>query len=109
MKIKITFPDGRVAEYDKGTTSMQIASSISEGLARNVLGAKVNGIVVDASRPIQQSLVLDQLLRMDFITTSIQVIKYCLQMIFKKSNKRSLNWRDNPMSTSAPKYQKQMR
>ncbi|HOJ89457.1 MAG TPA: threonine--tRNA ligase [Saprospiraceae bacterium] len=54
MKIKITFPDGRVAEYDKGTTSMQIASSISEGLARNVLGAKVNGIVVDASRPIQE-------------------------------------------------------
>ena len=54
MKIKITFPDGRVAEYDKGITSMQIASSISEGLARNVLGAKVNGIVVDASRPIQE-------------------------------------------------------
>ena len=54
MKIKITFPDGRVAEYDKGTTSMQIANSISEGLARNVLGAKVNGIVVDASRPIQE-------------------------------------------------------
>ena len=54
MKIKITFPDGRVAEYDKGTTSMQIASSISEGLARNVLGAKVNGNVVDASRPIQE-------------------------------------------------------
>ncbi len=54
MKIKITFPDGRVAEYDKGITSMQIASSISEGLARNVLGAKVNGNVVDASRPIQE-------------------------------------------------------
>jgi threonyl-tRNA synthetase len=54
MKIKITFPDGRIAEYDKGTTSMQIASSISEGLARNVLGAKVNGTVVDASRPIQE-------------------------------------------------------
>ncbi|MBK7226572.1 MAG: threonine--tRNA ligase [Saprospiraceae bacterium] len=61
MKIKITFPDGRVAEYDKGTTSMQIASSISEGLARNVLGAKVNGIVVDASRPIQEDSTLQLL------------------------------------------------
>ncbi|MFZ1378915.1 MAG: TGS domain-containing protein [Saprospiraceae bacterium] len=61
MKIKITFPDGRVAEYDKGITSMQIASSISEGLARNVLGAKVNGNVVDASRPIQEDSTLQLL------------------------------------------------
>src|SRR6201996_3648084 len=50
--IKITLPDGAVKEYPKGTTSMQIATSISEGLARNVLAAKVNGEVWDASRPI---------------------------------------------------------
>jgi threonyl-tRNA synthetase len=39
--IKITLPDGSVREYQKGTTSLQVAQSISEGLARNVLAAKV--------------------------------------------------------------------
>ncbi|QXV64393.1 threonine--tRNA ligase [Mucilaginibacter sp. 21P] len=51
--INITLPDGSVREYDKGITSMQIALSISEGLARNVLAAEVNGEVWDASRPIE--------------------------------------------------------
>lgn len=50
--IKITLPDGSVREYEKGTTSLQVAQSISEGLARNVLAAKVNQEVWDASRPI---------------------------------------------------------
>ncbi len=50
--IKITLPDGSVREYQKGTTSMQVAQSISEGLARNVLAAKLNNEVVDASKPI---------------------------------------------------------
>ncbi len=52
--IKISFPDGAVREYESGTTSMDIARSISEGLARNVLSASVNGEVWDASRPIQE-------------------------------------------------------
>ena len=50
--IKITLPDGSVREYAKGTTALQIAQSISEGLARNVLAAKINGDVWDATRPI---------------------------------------------------------
>ncbi|WP_317898205.1 threonine--tRNA ligase [Aurantibacillus circumpalustris] len=50
--IKITLPDGSIREYEKGTTSLQIAQSISEGLARNVLAAKVNNEVWDATRPI---------------------------------------------------------
>src|ERR1044072_6147970 len=50
--IKITLPDGSVREYEKGTTAHQVALSISEGLARNVLAAKVNGEVWDATRPI---------------------------------------------------------
>src|SRR5690606_12716012 len=52
--INITLPDGTVKQYEKGTTGLQIALSISEGLARNVLAAKVNGEVWDATRPIQQ-------------------------------------------------------
>lgn len=51
--IKITLPDGSVREYEKGTSAHQIALSISEGLARNVLAAVVDGEVWDASRPIE--------------------------------------------------------
>jgi threonyl-tRNA synthetase len=53
-QINITLPDGSVKVYDKGTTGLQIALSISEGLARNVLAAKVNGQVWDSSRPINE-------------------------------------------------------
>src|SRR6202051_4916954 len=52
--INITLPDGSVRQYEKGTSSMQIAQSISEGLARNVLAAEVNGQVWDAGRAIEQ-------------------------------------------------------
>jgi threonyl-tRNA synthetase len=51
-QIKITLPDGTVKEYEKGTNGLQIAAGISEGLARNVLAAKVNGQVWDATRAI---------------------------------------------------------
>ncbi len=62
--IQITFPDGRVREYEQGITAMQIAESISQGLARNVLAAKVNGDVWDATRPIKTNATL-QLLTWD--------------------------------------------
>jgi threonyl-tRNA synthetase len=52
QQIKITLPDGSVREYEKGISGYQIALSISEGLARNVLAAKVNEEVWDATRPI---------------------------------------------------------
>jgi threonyl-tRNA synthetase len=52
--INITLPDGSVRQYEKGITSHQIALSISEGLARNVLAAEVNGEVWDSSRSIEQ-------------------------------------------------------
>ena len=51
--IKITLPDGSAREYEKGVSGFDIAMSISEGLARNVLAAKVNGEVWDATRAIQ--------------------------------------------------------
>ena len=52
MKINVTLPDGSVRQYDQGATAMDVAKSISEGLARNVLSAKVNGEVRDANRPL---------------------------------------------------------
>ena len=51
--IKITLPDGSVREYEQGVTAHQIALSISEGLARNVLAAQINGQIWDSSRPIE--------------------------------------------------------
>ncbi|MCD6069280.1 MAG: threonyl-tRNA synthetase [Bacteroidetes bacterium] len=59
--INITLPDGSVRQYPKGTTSLQIAQSISEGLARNVLAAKVNGEVWDATRPVNNDATLQLL------------------------------------------------
>ena len=57
--IKITFPDGNVRDYPKGSTALEIASSISEGLARNVLAAKVNGEMYDATRPIYEDATIE--------------------------------------------------
>lgn len=50
--INITLPDNSVRQYSEGVTALEIARSISEGLARNVLSASINGEVWDATRPI---------------------------------------------------------
>jgi len=50
--MKISFPDGAVREYAAGSSALDIAKSISEGLARKVLAASVNGEVWDLTRPI---------------------------------------------------------
>ena len=52
--INITLPDNSVRQYEAGVTSLEIAKSISEGLARNVLSAKVDGEVWDATRSINK-------------------------------------------------------
>lgn len=59
--IKITLPDGAIKEVEKRTSALDIAKSISEGLARNVLAAIVNGEVVDATRPIENDATLQLL------------------------------------------------
>ena len=59
--IKITFPDGQVREFEVGITANEIAMQISEGLARNVLAAKLNEEVVDSSTPILQDSALQLL------------------------------------------------
>ena len=52
IMINITLPDGSVKSYENPVSAMDVAMEISEGLARNVLSAEVNGEVVDANRPI---------------------------------------------------------
>jgi len=59
--IKVTLPDGSVKEYPKGTTSLEVAKSISEGLARNVLAAEVNNEIIDATRPLNEDVNLSLL------------------------------------------------
>jgi threonyl-tRNA synthetase len=50
--LSVTFPDGAVRQYPAGTTSHDVAKSISEGLARVVIASKIDGEVRDLSRPI---------------------------------------------------------
>ncbi|NBT16748.1 MAG: threonine--tRNA ligase, partial [Chitinophagia bacterium] len=50
--INIQFPDGAVRQYEAGVSPMAIAKSISEGLARKVIAASINGVVSDASTPL---------------------------------------------------------
>ncbi|HMD13880.1 MAG TPA: threonine--tRNA ligase, partial [Bacteroidota bacterium] len=51
--IKLTFPDGTVREYEHGISGLDVAKSISNGLAREALAVEINGEVWDLSRPIQ--------------------------------------------------------
>ncbi len=59
--INISFPDGAVKQFEAGVNAMNIATSISEGLARKVLAASVNGEVWDLSRPINNDASLQLL------------------------------------------------
>jgi threonyl-tRNA synthetase len=56
--INVHFPDGAVRQYESGITPMAIAKSISEGLARKVIAASVNGAVKDASTPLDSDVSL---------------------------------------------------
>lgn len=59
--INIQFPDGAVRQYESGISALAIAKQISEGLARKVLAAKINGEVWDATRPIHSDASLQLL------------------------------------------------
>jgi threonyl-tRNA synthetase len=61
MTIQVTFPDGNIRTFDAGTTAMQVAQSISEGLARNVLAARIDDQIKDASTPLTQDCKLQLL------------------------------------------------
>lgn len=56
--VKITLPDGSVKEFESGVTPIEVAKSISEGLARNVLTAKVNSNTVESVTPITEDATL---------------------------------------------------
>jgi threonyl-tRNA synthetase len=51
--VKLTFPDGNIRDYTSGVTALEVAKSISSGLAKKVLAVKLDGELLDATRPIQ--------------------------------------------------------
>ncbi|WP_372792469.1 threonine--tRNA ligase [Lutibacter sp.] len=53
--IQITLPDGSIKEFHRGTTPMDVAISISEGFARNVISAKFNDIIIESSTPLMEN------------------------------------------------------
>ena len=59
--MNVTLPDGTVKQYENGISALDVAKSISEGLARNVLAAKVDGQVIDANRPLNADCTLQLL------------------------------------------------
>ncbi len=59
--INIKFPDGAVRSFENGVTALEVARSISEGLARKVLAASIDGQVWDATRPITKDVTLNLL------------------------------------------------
>ena len=63
--MKITLPDGSIKEYDKPISPLEIAKEISEGLARAVVAAKVNDIIVDATKTITQDSTIQLLTTKD--------------------------------------------
>ena len=86
--INITFPDGSVRQYEQGVTPLDIAKSISEGLARNVLSAKVNDNVVELYRPIDKDATVQLLTWNDeegkhtFWHTSAHLLATALQELY---------------------------
>lgn len=86
--IKITLPDGSVREFPKGATPMEVAKSISEGLARNVISASFNGTTVETATPLTTdgSLVLytwnDKEGKKAFWHSSSHVLAQALQELY---------------------------
>ena len=86
--INITLPDGSIKKVKSGTSAMDIAMEISEGLARNVLSATINDEVWDANRPIttDSSLTLhtwnDKQGKMSFWHSSAHIMAEALEVIY---------------------------
>ncbi|MCO6489019.1 MAG: threonine--tRNA ligase [Phaeodactylibacter sp.] len=86
--ITITFPDGQKRQYEKGATALDIARSISHGLAKKVISAKVNGEVWEATRPIEHDARLQLLTwddkdgKMTFWHSSAHLMAEALEAIY---------------------------
>lgn len=86
--IKITFPDGSVREYQEGVTGLQIAESLSQRLAQEVLACSVNDEIVELNRPITTDATIklhkweDEEAKHSFWHTSAHLLAEALQEIY---------------------------
>ncbi len=86
--INVSFPDGASRQYNAGSSALDIAKSISEGLARKVLAAKVNGMVWDLTRPLNEDSSLQLLTWNDedgkstFWHSSAHLMAEALEVVF---------------------------
>ena len=86
--VQISLPDGSVREYPLGTTAMQVAESISQGLARQVLAANIDGEIKEASTPLNQNASLKLLTWQDaegksaFWHSSAHVLAEAVQALY---------------------------
>jgi len=89
--IKITLPDGSIKEFEKGTTVLEVAKSISEGLARNVISASFNGTTVETKTTLTEdgSLVLytwkDDQGKKAFWHSSAHVLAQAIQKLYPEA------------------------
>ena len=96
--INITFPDGAVREYEKGSSPLDIAKQISEGLARKVLTAEVNGEVWDATRSINEDAKIkfltwdDEKAKSTFWHSSAHLMAEAVEGMFPNNWLNSLKW-----------------
>ena len=90
--IKVSLPDGSVKEFNKGATPMDVAMSISEGLARNVISASFNNTVVETKTALQEdgSLVLftwnDDAGKKAFWHSSSHIVAQALEQLYPGIN-----------------------
>jgi threonyl-tRNA synthetase len=90
MNITITFPDGANRKYEKGITAMEIAKSISEGLARRIIAVKINGKLAETNRPIDEDATLELLTwddkdgKVAFWHSSAHLLAQTLEYFFPK-------------------------
>jgi threonyl-tRNA synthetase len=88
-KINVTLPDGSLRTYPQGVTAFDVAKSISEGLARNVLAAEVNGQVWDSTRPLPEQTALKLLTwnddngKMAFWHSSAHLLAEALEVLYE--------------------------
>ena len=88
-EINVTLPDGSIRNYPQGTNAFEVAQSISEGLARNVLAAEVNGEVWDSTRPLPQTTALKLLTwnddngKMAFWHSSAHLLAEALEALYE--------------------------
>jgi threonyl-tRNA synthetase len=84
--ILITFPDGSTKKYEAGVTAETIAKEISEGLARNCVGAQVNGKVADLNRPITENATLKLLTPRE--QAGLEILRHSCAHILAQAVKR---------------------